>query len=120
MKRNPRKVKWTKAFRKSAGKDMTVDTTFEFEKRRNIPVKYDRELMGNTIKAMKRVMEIRHRRQKKFIEERLTPDMEKVKAQQVEMIHKGIDLIMAPSAPERQATMNKIEAMMPKQMEVEE
>ena len=47
-KRNPRKSRWTKAFRKAAGKDLAVDPSFEFEKRRNVPVKYDRELWKNT------------------------------------------------------------------------
>ena len=51
-KKNPRKAKWTKAFRKSAGKELAVDPSFEFEKRRNIPVKYDRELWANTVTAM--------------------------------------------------------------------
>lgn len=48
MKRNPRKVRWTKAFRKSAGKEMTVDAVFDFEKKRNVPIKYDRTLWQNT------------------------------------------------------------------------
>ena len=51
-KKNPRKAKWTKAFRKSAGKELAVDPSFEFEKRRNVPVKYDRELWANTITVM--------------------------------------------------------------------
>ena len=51
-KKNPRKAKWTKAFRKSAGKELAVDPSFEFEKRRNVPVKYDRELWANTVTAM--------------------------------------------------------------------
>ena len=42
------------------------DTTFEFEKRRNVPVRYDRELMQTTLTAMKRVKEIRERREKQF------------------------------------------------------
>merc|ERR1711957_70786 len=45
---------------------MAVDSTFEFEKRRNRPVKYDRELMGKTISAMQRVTEIRTRREARF------------------------------------------------------
>ena len=67
MKRNPRKVRWTKAFRKAAGKEMTIDATFEFEKRRNVPVRYDRELMGKTLLAMKRVEEIRRKREKAVV-----------------------------------------------------
>ena len=51
-KKNPRKAKWTKAFRKSAGKELAVDPSFEFEKRRNVPVKYDRELWQTTVNAM--------------------------------------------------------------------
>ena len=47
-KRNPRKVRWTKAFRKSAGKELAVDPIYEFEKRRNVPVKYDRNMVKKT------------------------------------------------------------------------
>lgn len=39
-------------YRKTRGKEMAVDTTFEFEKRRNRPVKYDRNLVGATLRAM--------------------------------------------------------------------
>lgn len=83
MKRNPRKVRWTKAFRKAAGKEMTIvcmpffllctriyddfqDSTIDFEKRRNVPVRYDRELVTTTVKAMKRVGEIKQRREHAF------------------------------------------------------
>ena len=47
-KKNPRNAKWTIAFRKSAGKELAVDPSFEFEKRRNAPVKYNRELWQQT------------------------------------------------------------------------
>ncbi|KAK8850585.1 hypothetical protein IAR55_004504 [Kwoniella newhampshirensis] len=72
MKRNPRKVRWTKAFRRSNGKEMVVDTTFEFEKRRNVPVRYDRELVATTLKAMERVAEIRAKREKAFWKNRMS------------------------------------------------
>jgi large subunit ribosomal protein L24e len=64
-------MKWTKAYRKSAGKEMTVDSTFDFEKRRNRVEKYDRELMGATIKVMKKVESIRAKREKRFYERRI-------------------------------------------------
>ncbi|KAG7452455.1 uncharacterized protein BT62DRAFT_1070223 [Guyanagaster necrorhizus] len=80
MKRNPRKVRWTKAFRKAAGKEMTIDSTIDFEKRRNVPVRYDRELMKTTITAMKRVGEIKQRRERAFWKNRMALSREKLKA----------------------------------------
>ncbi|PSS03804.1 ribosome biogenesis protein rlp24 [Coniella lustricola] len=71
MKRNPRKLKWTKAFRKAAGKEMTVDSTLVFGARRNVPVKYDRDLVNKTIKAMERISEIRQRRERVFYKQRM-------------------------------------------------
>lgn len=106
MKRNPRKVRWTKAFRKAAGKEMTVvsnltlvkevprhssrllqipyvpcsliflllhpqDSTLEFEKRRNVPVRYNRDLVAATLAAMKRIQEIKARRERAFYRARM-------------------------------------------------
>uniref|UniRef100_A0A3P9IV36 Probable ribosome biogenesis protein RLP24 n=1 Tax=Oryzias latipes TaxID=8090 RepID=A0A3P9IV36_ORYLA len=66
-KRNPRKTRWTKAFRKASGKELTVDNALEFEKRRNIPVKYNRELWNKTVDAMMKVEKIKQKRQAQFI-----------------------------------------------------
>ncbi|KAM7239560.1 hypothetical protein CapIbe_009055 [Capra ibex] len=97
-KRNPRKVRWTKAFRKAAGKELTVDNSFEFEKRRNEPVKYQRELWNKTIDAMKRVEEIKQKRQAKFIMNRLKKNKELQKVQDVKEVKQNIHLIRAPLA----------------------
>nr|Q6P6G7.1 RecName: Full=Probable ribosome biogenesis protein RLP24; AltName: Full=Ribosomal L24 domain-containing protein 1 [Rattus norvegicus]AAH62237.1 Similar to ribosomal protein L24-like; 60S ribosomal protein L30 isolog; my024 protein; homolog of yeast ribosomal like protein 24 [Rattus norvegicus] len=97
-KRNPRKVRWTKAFRKAAGKELTVDNSFEFEKRRNEPVKYQRELWNKTIDAMKRVEEIKQRRQAKFIMNRLKKNKELQKVQDIREVKQNIHLIRAPLA----------------------
>ena len=56
---------------KANGKELTCDASLEFEKRRNMPVKYDRELMQNTVKAVKRISEIRQKREAHFILNRL-------------------------------------------------
>ena len=48
-KRNPRKVKWTKAYRAAHGKELTTDSVLEFEQRRNVPTRYNRDLMVKTI-----------------------------------------------------------------------
>lgn len=70
MKRNPRKVKWTKAYRKLHGKELTQDATFEFERRRNRPERYNREVVEQTLKAMKKIDEVRVQREAKFWESR--------------------------------------------------
>lgn len=67
---NPRRKRWTKAFRKANGKELAVDSTFEFEKRRNVPVKYSRQLWTKTVEAMKQVNEIRQQREAHFIHKR--------------------------------------------------
>ncbi|CAM9607726.1 unnamed protein product, partial [Ectocarpus fasciculatus] len=96
-KRNPRKMKWTKAFRKTAGKEMTVDSTFEFEKRRNRPVRYNRELMGTTLRAMRRVSEIKDKRQDLFYRMRMRAHSGTQKEEIRAKIRKGIEII-APAA----------------------
>ncbi|KAH8719161.1 ribosomal protein L24e-domain-containing protein [Phaeosphaeriaceae sp. PMI808] len=71
MKRNPRKLAWTKSFRRAHGKEMTVDSTLTFAQRRNIPVRYNRDLVQTTLKAMSRVSEIRARRERAFYKARM-------------------------------------------------
>lgn len=97
-KRNPRKVRWTKAFRKTRGKELTVDPTFEFEKRRHVPVKYDRELWQNTVAAMKKVTEIRTKRQNLHIHNRLKINKKLQKTKDIKEVEKNINLIRAPGA----------------------
>lgn len=116
MKRNPRKVRWTKAFRKAAGKEMTIDSTIEFEKRRNVPVRYDRELVQTTVKAMKRISEIKQRREHAFWKNRMAASREKLKASRRKKLEAkeakatSIRLVepMAVESPEREKVREKI------------
>lgn len=118
-KRNPRKTKWTKAFRKAAGKEMTVDKTFEFEKRRNRPVKYDRELMGKTLMVMKRVAEIRARREERFFERRMRKAKVTQKDQLRAEIKTGIDLLVPAAADREKALANATKRLMSKSTQQE-
>jgi len=75
MKRQPRKLKWTKTHRALHGKEMIVDQTLllsQFAKKRNAPVKYDRTLVTATLKAMERIEEIRARRERVFTRRRVS------------------------------------------------
>lgn len=77
QRRNPRKLKWTKAFRKAAGKELAVDSTLTFAQRRNVPVRYNRELVATTLKAMSRIEEIRVKRERAFYKNRMRGNKER-------------------------------------------
>ena len=70
-KKNPRKLRWTKAYRAAHSKELTNDPVLEFEQRRNVPVRYNRDLMVKTIHAMKRVSEIKHTRELRMQKKRM-------------------------------------------------
>jgi large subunit ribosomal protein L24e len=98
MKLNPRKLKWTKAHRRAAGKEMTVDSSYDFERLRHRPVKYDRELMKTTVRAMDRVAEIKQKREERFWQKRMEPNKEKEKERDLAEVKQGLDLIVSPLA----------------------
>lgn len=77
MKRNPRSLRWTKPFRKAAGKELTVDSTLAFAARRNVPVRYNRDLVATTLRAMQRVSEIKQRRERAFYRKRMAGNKER-------------------------------------------
>ena len=98
MKRQPRKLKWTKTHRALRGKEMIVDQNLllsQFAKRRNVPVKYDRNLVAATLKAMERVEEIRARRERVFTRRRLSGKLarEKRKREDRRVVAEGQHLI---------------------------
>ncbi len=50
---------------------MTNDSIFEFEKKRNEPVQYNRDMYVKTIQAMKKIADIRDRREERFWQNRM-------------------------------------------------
>uniref|UniRef100_UPI00358ECD13 probable ribosome biogenesis protein RLP24 n=1 Tax=Myxine glutinosa TaxID=7769 RepID=UPI00358ECD13 len=113
-KRNPRRSRWTKAFRKAHAKELTVDTCFEFEKRRNIPIKYDRALWKDTVKAMMRVQEIKEKRQAQFIKNRLKRGREIDAVSNLKEIKQNIQLLRAPHAVSEKRLEEKMVLAVPK------
>ncbi|XP_046737605.1 probable ribosome biogenesis protein RLP24 [Diprion similis] len=97
-KKNPRKVKWTKAYRKTVGKELSVDPAFEFEKRRNVPLKYDRELWTKSVDAMKKIELIRQKRQNAHIMQRLRKGRELEQDRDVKEVQRDLNLIRSPAA----------------------
>lgn len=113
MKRNPRKLAWTKAFRRAHGKEMTVDSTLAFAQRRNIPVRYNRELLATTLQAMQRVSEIRSRRERQFYKNRMKGN----KAKQLEADRKLVAENQHLLPPQYR---DQVEEMLAEEIEVEE
>lgn len=119
-KRNPRKVRWTKAFRKAAGKEMTVDTVFDFEKKRNVPIKYDRELWRNTVTAMDRIQEIKHKREAQFIKNRLNMTRDADIARDVQEVAKDVDLLRDVSREPKKMVRQKVKSKVTKMDDTED
>merc|ERR1712141_605844 len=115
-KRNPRKVKWTRAYRKANGKELTCDASLEFEKRRNMPVKYNRELMQNTVEAVKRISEIRQKREAHCILNRLAKSKEVQLRADLWEVDTNLKVVQAPAVQDEElkakvkAKLNKFKA----------
>jgi large subunit ribosomal protein L24e len=107
MKRNPRKKRWTKAFRKASGKELAIDSTFEFEKKRNIPIRYDREKVRSILNAMERVQEIKSRRERQFYINRMHSKKEAVKKAAVRDIQRHVHLVSTPALETAAALQSK-------------
>lgn len=113
MKRNPRKVRWTKAYRKLAGKELAEDATFELERRRNRPEKYDRQLMHKTVQAMQKVEEVRVKRQERFYEARMARAKGAQVAAEKRELEEDISLVRAPAALLQQQQAEETKVLVP-------
>ena len=120
MKRNPRKVKWTKAYRKLAGKDLAEDATFELERRRNRPEKYNREVVGKTIEAMEKIEDIRVKRQERHYEKRMVKAKVQQKQADKVQLEKEIHLIRAPAGTLAEKEKLKVPVAQQQQQEASE
>eukprot|EP00758_Cryptobia_borreli_P013044 Tbor_TRINITY_DN5801_c4_g1::TRINITY_DN5801_c4_g1_i1::g.6583::m.6583/K02896/RP-L24e, RPL24; large subunit ribosomal protein L24e len=100
MKRNPMRVKWTKTFRKASAKELAVDSTMAFERRRHIPVKYNRELVGTSLLAMQRVQAIKERRAEALWARRMAASDRQATREAVHALRHGLDSI--PDAEAKQ------------------
>lgn len=121
-KKNPRKTKWTKAYRKTVGKELAIDPSFEFEKRRNIPVKYDRETWTKAVEAMKKVNTIKTKRQNAYIMQRLRKGRELENERDIKEVQRDMSLVRSPAAglKERKAVEAELENMKESDVEMEE
>ena len=106
-KKNPRKLRWTKAYRKTHGKELTVDPVYDFEKVKDSTIKYNRDIWTDTVQAMDKLAVIRKKREDKFFEKR----MKKAEHDKKEMIKANLMkhevLISDPKIRERVQKMKE-------------
>ncbi|EFA03091.1 probable ribosome biogenesis protein RLP24 [Tribolium castaneum] len=118
-KKNPRKVKWTKAYRKTVGKELAIDPSFEFEKRRHTPLKYDRQTWTKAIEAMKKVEHIKQKRQGTYIMQRLRKGRELEQERDVKEVQRDLSLIKSPAAGLKERKQKEAEEMHDSEEEME-
>ena len=125
QRRNPRKLKWTKAFRKAAGKELAVDSTLTFAQRRNVPVRYNRELVATTLKAMARIEDIRQKRERAFYKNRMRGNKERDFLRDKKLVESNPELlrmreIEIANAMAKQQAREEAEAEVEAEMESDE
>lgn len=106
-KRNPRKLKWTKASRKLRNKELTEDTIYETEKRRNEPVLYERELFTKVKDTLPHLLKLREKREDTYIKERLLSGRERMKEHEIKFVVKHKALTQEGEAFEKYLVKNK-------------
>lgn len=72
---------------------MVVDSTLTFAARRAIPIRYDRNLVSTTLKAMQRVSEIRAKRERVFYKSRMAGNKERKRLANAKVVAEGEHLL---------------------------
>ncbi len=100
-KHNPKKIRWTKAYRKTHGKELLYDKTLEFEKRKDEPIRYNRDMYVKTIAAMGKLEEIKETRELNFLKNRMRIAKTKNKNSVKNELMKHVNIIKDPKVKQR-------------------
>ena len=93
LKRNPLRVKWTKTYRMARNKELTVDKTLDFEAKRNVPVRYNRNTTAATVEAMKRIADIKEQRMAAHWRNRMDEKRETIDRQDIRNLERNMTLL---------------------------
>ncbi|KAL7673710.1 hypothetical protein ACOME3_008561 [Neoechinorhynchus agilis] len=96
--KNPCKIKWTKAYRKANGKELSQDKVFEFERQRAEPMKYSRAHWQKAMGALKRIHEIQLKRQNRHLKKRLLKGTKDRMKSDLREIERHLNLLQHPDA----------------------
>ena len=82
---------------------MTVDQSLTFAARRNIPIRYNREHVATTLKAMQRIAEIRAKRERVFYKNRMAGNKERERMANAKLVAQNEHLLPRIRASEKMA-----------------
>ncbi|PHT71550.1 putative ribosome biogenesis protein RLP24 [Capsicum annuum] len=77
----------------------TKDSTIEFERKRNRPDRYDRNVTENTLSAIKKIDKIRVDRDERHIAKRMKGKKTKDQREAEKELEQSIHIVKAPAAP---------------------
>lgn len=86
---------------------MVVDSTLTFAARRNVPVRYNRDHVATTLRAIPRIEEIRQRRERVFYKERMKGNKERERAANRKLVAENEHLLPKMRGSERLALEQK-------------
>ncbi|KAF8368302.1 rpl-24.2, partial [Pristionchus pacificus] len=111
-KKNPRKVRWTKASRRARGKELINDSTQLMEQKRNEPIKYERALWEKVVEATKAVAELKHKRYANKIRKSIQPGKVAKRTRELARVKDRMHLIRAPVAQKKKVAIQEGEKAM--------
>jgi large subunit ribosomal protein L24e len=103
--------------RHRAGKELVVDPSLALGARRNIPVRYNRNLVASTLRAIPRINEIKARRERAFYKSRMRGNKEKQRQADRKLVDENQHLLppamrhTARELAEREEVEMEMEAM---------
>jgi len=80
---------------------MVVDPVLRFGARRDVPIRYNREHVQATLKAIERINEIRERRERVFYKKRMAGNKERQKAADRKLVAENSHLLPKMRGSER-------------------
>ena len=84
---------------------MTQDSTFEFERKRNRPERYDRNLAENTLKAIKKIDKVRVEREARHHAKRMKGKRGKEQKEAAKELEQSIHMVKAPAALQQEPSL---------------
>ncbi|TBU05355.1 ribosomal protein L24 [Hamiltosporidium tvaerminnensis] len=99
LKKNPRKIKWTKIYRKINNKELCNDTVQMFEKRQTIPQKCTSTTTTTIKELIPSILHLKNHKENVFIEDRILQAQELDKENCIKFLEKNKHILKNKEPP---------------------